>query len=142
MIHPVKTIIDGLPTFETPLGEILQDMKLGGALKVLSPLEYHTDRQRRWYRGICLKGLSDWSGDTVDEWDLRLKAECNGVELLKKDTIFLGVGMTCTRLTIVGVGKRNMTAFIEGILSKGIEMDWKDTEGKPIIVPPDKELRK
>ena len=135
MIYPVKTIVDGLPCFERPLGEILADMKLGGALKVLSPLEYHTDRQRRWYRGICLKGLSDWNGDTVDEWDLRLKAECNGVELLKKDTIFLGVGMTCTRLTIVGVGKRNMTAFIEGILARAIEMDWP-------VTPPDKELRK
>ena len=115
--------------------DILAELKEGGALRTLSPLEYHTDRQRRWYKGICLRGLSDWNGDTKDEWDLRLKALCNGNELLKKETIYLGIGKTCTRLTIVGVGKQNMTAFIENILSKAITMDWP-------VTAPDEELRK
>jgi len=134
MLHPVKDIIDEQPTFAKPLNEILAGCKKGGALKVLDPIEYLTDRQRAWYRGPCLRGLSDWNGDTIDEWDLRLKAECNGVELLKTEVIYLGVGMTCTRLTIRGVGKRNMTQYIENVLSKSIEKAWP-------VDPPDKELR-
>ena len=134
MIHEVKDMIDGQPTFEKPLNEILSELKRGGAIKTLTPVEYHTDQQRKWYRGPCLNGLSDWNGDTVDEWDLRLKAVCNGNELLKKETIYLGPGTSCTRLSIVGVGKRNMTAYIENILSIAIQEDWP-------VVPPDPELR-
>lgn len=133
--YQVKQIIDGQPCFEVPLNEILSHLVAGGALKVLTPLEYHSDAQRRWYRGICLAGLSDWSGDTVDEWDMRLKALCNGNELLKKEKFYLGPKKYCHRLTIVGVGKKNMTSFIENILSKALEMDWP-------VTPPDKELRK
>ena len=133
--HQVKSIIDGMPCFEKPLSVLLGELEVGGAIKTLSPLEHHTDRQRAWYRGVCVKGLSDWNGDTPDEWDLRLKAECNGNELLKSETIYLGPGTSCIRLTIVGVGKKNMTAYIENILSKAIEMDWP-------VTPPDPELRK
>ena len=133
--HPVKDIIDGQPTFDKPLASILSELKRGGALQTLDPIEYITDRQRRWYRGICLPTLSAWNGDTIDEWDLRLKAECNGVELLKTEIIYLGIGMTCTRLSIKGVGKRNMTQYIENVISKGIEKEWP-------IDPPDEELRK
>lgn len=133
--HQVQSMIDGEPTFEVPLNEILAELTIGGALKTLSPLQYHTDQQRKWYKGVCLKGLSDWTGDTPDEWDSKLKALCNGNELLKKETVYLGKGQTCQRLTIVGVGKKNLTAFIENILSKSIEMDWP-------ITPPDPELRK
>ena len=134
MLHPVKSMIDGQPTFEKTVPEILSTLKMGGALKTLSPAEYHTDQQRKWYKGICLTGLWDWNGDTKDEWDLRLKALCNGNELLKKEVIYLGYGQTCTRLTIVGVGKKKLTQYIENILSKAIEMDWP-------VTPPDKELR-
>jgi hypothetical protein len=133
--YQVKAIIDNMPTFEKPLADILSDLVVGGAIKTLTPLEHHTDRQRRWYRGVCLKGLSEWNGDTVDEWDLRLKAECNGNELLKSETIYLGPGTSCIRLTIVGVGKKNLTTYIENILSKAIEMNWP-------VTPPDPELRK
>jgi hypothetical protein len=131
--YPCKRIGDQI-TFSKPLKEILDSVEHGGAIKVLSPLEAHTDRQRRWYKGVCIKGLSDWSGDTPSEWDLRLKAQCGGTELLKKEIIYMGVGSSCTRLTIRGVGKRNLTAYIENILSKAIEMDWP-------VTPPDPELR-
>ncbi len=123
------------PGFEFDLIEWVQDMEPGQSLKLLSAIETITDAQRRWYRGPCLHGLADWNGDTVDEWDLRLKAECNGVELLKTETIYLGVGMTCTRLSIRDVGIRNMTQYIENVISKGIEKEWP-------ITAPDSSLRK
>lgn len=126
-------LVDGQPTFSKPLAEILAEIEHGGAIKILTPLAYHTDQQRKWYRGICLKGLSDWSGDTCNEWDLRLKAACGG-DLLKQETIYLGQGGSIQRQTIVGVGKKNMTDYIENILSKAIEMDWP-------VTPPESELR-
>lgn len=131
---PVIGMTDDGPTFEKTLPEIVADMKMGGALKKLTAVEYHTDQQRKWYKGVCLRGLSDWTGDTPGEWDLKLKILCGG-GLLKKETIYIGDGKTCERLTIVGVGKRNLTQFIENILSKSIEMDLH-------ITPPDAELRK
>lgn len=131
---PVITTTDGQPTFEKPLPEIVAGMKIGGAIKILSRVEYHTDQQRKWYKGVCLRGLSDWTGDTPGEWDLKIKALCGG-GLLKKEIIYIGDGKTCERLTTVGVGKRNFTQFIQNILSKAIEMDWP-------VTPPDAELRK
>lgn len=133
--YQVQSIVEGQPTFEKPLSEILADLKIGGAIKTLSQLEYHTDQQRKWYKGVCLTALSDWSGDTKDEWDLKLKALCNGIELLKTETIYLGLSKTCKRLTIIGVGKKNLTQYIENVLSKSVEMDWP-------VTPPDPELRK
>ena len=143
MEHKVIEMIDGQPTFLKPLQDILKECKKGGALKILDPLEYHTEQQRKWYKGICLKKcLSDWNGETVDEWDLRLKAECNGNELLKTQRIPIYSMLSgkkellfVERLTIIGVCKRNLTQFIENILSKAITENWP-------VTPPDKELRK
>ena len=135
----VKQMIDGQPTFEKPLSEILAECEVGGAVEVLSPIDYHTAQQRRWYKGICLRGLSDWNGDTPEEWDYLLKAACGG-ELLKSEQLYLGTmsngqHIVFPRLTIVGVGKRNMTAFIENVLSKAITVGWP-------VMPPDPELVK
>jgi len=134
-VYQVQTVVDGVPAFEKPVADILKEVKAGGAIKILSPAEYHTEQQRRWYKGVCLRELADWNGDTPDEWDLRLKAICNGNELLRKEQIYIGSGRTVDRLTTVGVCKKNFTAFIENILSKSIEMDWP-------VDPPDPELRK
>ena len=142
-IHQVKSIIDGEPTFEKPLNEILAELKIGGALKTLSPLEHHTDRQRRWYKGVCLRDLvkNDENGETKAWWDLEVKSKCKGLAYLKKEgmefELKLGdeiTRVTIGRLTTKGVGKRNMTAFIEEILSQSMSRGWN-------IGPPDPDLR-
>ena len=128
--HQVKSLIDGQPTFEKPLNEILGELVVGGAIKTLTPLEHHTDRQRRWYKGICLRDLvrHDQNGETMGWWDTEVKKECKGLALLKKDIFFIddaaGGRMGIGRLTTVGVGKKNMTLFIEEILSKSMEKGW------------------
>ncbi len=133
--YQIINMIDGVPCFEKTLAEIWLDCKKGGAMKILSPLEYHTDRQRKWYKGVCLTGLSDWSGESKEWWDRELKKHCFGPELLKRETWLAENGQPVSRLTIIGVGKKDMTAFIENILSKAIEMEWP-------VTPPDEELRK
>lgn len=131
-----KLIIDGVPTFEIPLDDILRQVKLGGALRILSPLEYHTDRQRRWYKGICLPWLvkHDENRESTAWWDREVKRLCDGLNLLKVQHILLDDGSVVARLTIVDVGKKNMTAFINEILAKSVELNWG-------VAPPDEELR-
>lgn len=138
--YEVKQIIDGEPTFEKPLKEILAELKVGGALKTMTPLEHITDRQRRWYKGVCLRDLAknDENGETVGWWDTEVKRECNGLALLKKEIFFIDDGsggrIGTGRLTTKGVGKKNMSLFIEEILSKAMVMGWP-------IGAPDPELR-
>jgi hypothetical protein len=130
----IISIIDGQPTFNDPLREILAHCRHGGAIKIMDPVEYITDRQRAWYNGPCLTGLSQWSGDSREHWDRILKREC-GAGLLKRETFLDETGKAVTRWTIKGVGKNNMTLFIEKILKYGLENDLP-------IVPPDPELRR
>ena len=138
--YEVKQIIDGEPTFEKPLKEILAELKVGGALKTMTPLKHITDRQRRWYKGVCLRDLAknDENGETVGWWDTEVKRECNGLALLKKEIFFIDDGsggrIGIGRLTTKGVGKKNMSLFIEEILSKAMVMGWP-------IGAPDPELR-
>ena len=139
--HEVIAIFDGEPTFERPLNLILAELKVGGALKTMTPLEHITDRQRKWYKGICLPALAknDENGETVGWWDVEVKKLCKGLDYLKKEIFFIddgaggrfGVG----RLTTKGVGKKNMTLFIEEILSQAMAKGWPVGE-------PDPELRK
>jgi hypothetical protein len=140
-IYQVKSIIDGQPTFEKKLNEILAELKIGGAIELLTPLEYITERQRRWYKGVALPQLvkNDENGETVEWWDAEVKRECGGLKYLKKEIFFIedtmgqryGVG----RLTTKGVGRKNMTNFIEEFLSKSMVKGWN-------ISPPDADLRK
>lgn len=131
-----KVIVEGLPTFEVPLEDILRQVKLGGALRVLTPLEYHTDRQRRWYKGVALPWLvkHDENRESTACWDREVKRLCDGLNLLKVQYILLDDGTVVARLTIVDVGKKNMTQFINEILAKSVELNWG-------LAPPDEELR-
>jgi len=139
--YQVMSMVNGQPTFEKPLQAILGELERGGAVKLLSPLEHHTDRQRRWYKGVVLPHLvkNDENGETAGWWDTELKRECNGLALLKREIFFIDDGtggrVGVGRLTIKGVGKRNMTAFINEILSKSLSKGWD-------ISPPDEDLRK
>lgn len=141
--HEVISMIDGKPTFEKPLKEILAELKVGGALKTLDPLEYITDRQRRWYKGVCLRDLvrNDENGETKAWWDLEVKSKCNGLAYLKKEGLDFELKLgdevtrvTIGRLTTKNVGKRNMSLFIKEIISQSMVKGWN-------ITPPDPELR-
>lgn len=103
-------------------------------ISVFSWDEYITDRQRRWYKGVCLKGLSEWNGDTVDEWDYRLKIEC-GSEIFKVIKYQYGDMVYWKPESIANKTKKQMTEFIENILSKAITENWP-------VYPPDPDLRR
>lgn len=103
-------------------------------ISILNEDEAITDRQRRWYKGVCLKDLSDWNGDTVDEWDYRLKTEC-GSEIFKMLLYEYNGQQYYRPESITSKSKKQITQYIENILSKSIEKDWP-------VYPPDPDLRK
>jgi len=139
--HEVISIIEGEPTFTIPLADILSELVPGGAMKTLTPLEHITDRQRRWYKGVCLRDLvkNDENGETAGWWDTEVKKRCNGLALLKKEIFFIDDGsggrIGIGRLTTKNVGQRNMSLFIEEIISQSMVRGWN-------IGPPDPDLRK
>ena len=113
-------------------------------IKVLTETEYITERQRRWYKGVCLPHLvkNDENGETTDWWDTEVKSKCKGLAYLKKEGIVVEIKLgdeitrtTIGRLTTRGVGKKNMTNFIEEILSQSSARGWD-------ISPPDENLRR
>jgi len=130
-------MVNGQPAFGVKMSEILGQLEQGGGLKVLTPVEYITDQQRKWYKGICLPWLMkhDENQESREWWDMEVKSLCNGLGLLKKEIFFLGYGNSVGRLTTKGVGVKNMTQFIEEILAMSVTKNWG-------ISPPDKELRK
>ena len=146
--YRVIDIVNCEPVFGRPrsketisVKEILADVKFGGALKTLTPLEYITEQQRRWYKGVCLRDLvkNDENGETMDWWDTEVKRLCGGLKYLKKEIYFiesyLGEKIPIGRLTTKSVGKKKMTNFIEEILSVSLSKGWD-------VAPPDKDLRK
>ena len=138
--YPVLYITDDGPVFEKPVDEILGEVLPGGAIKVLTALECITGRQRRWYKGICLTALvkNDENGETKGWWDTEVKKLCKGLDYLKKEIFYVETGLgeriPIGRLTTDGVGKMNMTLFIEEILSQAMQRGWP-------VNPPDPELR-
>jgi len=126
--------VDGTPQTQWPAIHREASKHKNFEIVVLNEDEAITDRQRRWYKGVCLKELSGWNGETVDEWDYRLKTEC-GSEIFKM-LEFDYEGKKCFRpQSITSISKKNMTDFIENILSKSITMDWP-------VYPPDPDLRR
>ena len=129
------------PRFEKTYGDILMEVKPGGAIKILDPIECITDRQRRWYKGVCLPWLAkhDENQESTYWWDSEVKRQCDGLSLLKKEVFFTetidGDKIPIGRLTTRGVGKRNMTTFINEILAKSVEKNWG-------LAPPDRDLIK
>ncbi len=115
------------PVFDKPVIEIAAEVPPGGALAVKSAKEYHSDRQRAWYWAVAVKALVD-IGYSQGEADMILKATC-GSTLLKKEALYIGRDadnkpITATRLSIVGVGKRNMSKFIDNIIAASITNEW------------------
>lgn len=104
------------------------------AIKVMNEDEWMTDRQRSWFKGVCCKGLSGWNGETLEEWSDRLKGEC-GSEIFKLNTYEIAGKKHYRFDSITSKSKKQITEFIENILSRAITMDWP-------VYPPDPDLRK
>ncbi|HDY87680.1 MAG TPA: hypothetical protein ENH82_06115 [bacterium] len=138
--YAVQTVIDGQPTFEKPLDEILADLKMGGALRTLTPLEYITLQQIKWIKGVLLPALAADTGDSVAVWEARLKRNVMPEDFpptVVQDGPYVNVSLP----SITTLGKKKMGQFIEGSVAHlrdekiyGDKFLW--------VCLPDKELRK
>lgn len=138
--YQVQSIVDDQPTFAKPVNEILADLKQGGALKTLTPLEYITEQQRKWFKGVLLKGLAEHTGDSVEYWENRLKLAVLPDDF-KPFYVPIGKQVMAVLPSITKLGKRKMNVLIEGSVAHlrdekiyGDEFLW--------VTLPDSELRK
>jgi hypothetical protein len=131
----VINIREGLPIFDRPLKEILDQCVPGGALQVLNPKDYISYQQIRWWKGILLPALSKDQGETVGWWETRLKLEVMPDEFAPVIIKIQGhnheVIPSITKLSI-----KKMNQLIEGSVDKCREwgLEW--------VTLPATELRK
>ncbi|MCK4625044.1 MAG: hypothetical protein KAV00_07025 [Phycisphaerae bacterium] len=128
-------IIDGQPTFPKPLSEILAEIEHGGAIQILSPLQYHTDRQRRWWKGVLLPALAKDTGESASIWEARLKLAVLPDDFAP-EYVTVNDRPYASVPSITKLGKKKMTALIDGAI------DQLHSWGFTWVVSPDAELRK
>ncbi len=138
--HQVKSMIGNQPTFEKPLSEILSELKVGGALKTLTPIEYITEQQRKWFKGVLLKGLAEHTGDSVEYWEAKLKLAVLPDDF-KPFYVSMGRQVLPVVPSITKLGKRKMSALIEGSVAHLRDETIYSDEFLWVTLP-DKELKK
>ncbi|MCK5019172.1 MAG: hypothetical protein KAS32_19075 [Candidatus Peribacteraceae bacterium] len=134
--YPVINTIDGQPCFEKPLESILSDLEAGGAIKLLSPLEAITDRQRRFWKGVLLPSLSKDSGDSVRYWENYLKMTVMPDDF-KPEITQVGNAVFVQIKSITSLSKKKMTYLLEESI-----LHLRDDLDKQWVTFPDPELRK
>ena len=143
--YPIRQIIDGEPTFDVPVSQIYAKCLPGGALKILSPLEAITERQRAWFKGILLSALAEDTGDSKEYWETVLK-----LAVLPEDfqPYYVPIGKQIFPVvpSITILGKKKMNLLIEGSvkhLREGVDDKKKSLYGDRFqwVTLPDKELR-
>ncbi len=133
--YPVITTVDGIPAFSKPLNEILAELKEGGALEILTPAEYITEQQRKFWKGVLLPALAKDSGDTVTEWESRLKLAVLPDDFQPVTVNVDGIDMVFIP-SVTKLSKKKMNILIEGSVAQCHK--W----GIMWVTLPDKELRK
>jgi hypothetical protein len=132
--YRVHSIIDGQPTFDVPLTTILAELKAGGALEVLSPAEYLTGQQVRWWKGVLLPSLAKETGESVSIWETRLKLAVLPDDF-KAEYVSVDGRPYATIPSITRLGKRKMAQLIDGAVAQCHE--W----GFSWVTLPDNELK-
>ena len=144
--YPVISIVENQPTFKVKLEAILADLKVGGALQTLSPLEHHTDRQRRWFKGVLLPALAEDTGDSVGYWETKLKL-ADLPDDFQPFYVPMGKQIFPVIPSITILGKRKMNLLIEGSvkhLREGVDEKGNSLYGDKFqwVTLPDPELRR
>jgi len=107
--------------FDAPLSALLKECVAGGALQVLSPLEYISYQQIKWWKGVLLPALSKDSGDSIEYWETKLKLAVMPDEFAPK-TVAVGNKEYQIIPSITSLSKKNMNQLIEGSVAKCHEL--------------------
>ena len=139
-LYPVKSIVDGQRCFEIPITEIGNKVPRGGALKILSPAKYISDRQIKWWKGVLLPALEAYTGNTVIYWENKLKLNVMPIEFKPRAYMYEGEAFAyIPSITILSIKKMNllMVGSVDHLrdeLIYGDKFQW--------VTLPDSELRK
>ena len=127
-------MIDDKPLFNGKLDDLLDECVPGGALKYLSPKDYISNQQIRWFKGCLLPALSKDSGDTIDWWETTLKLAVLPDEFAP-ETITVKGKEYCRIPSITKLSVKKMNILIEGSVAycHEIGMMW--------VTLPDSKLR-
>lgn len=141
--YPLR-IIDGKRCFPKHITDIALEVPVGGALRVLSPKEYISLQQIKWWKGVLLPALEKDTGDTVLWWENHLKLMVMPVEFAPKSYEYGGETFAyLPSITILSVKK--MSLLMKGSVDylRGKDDDPDDNgKGFSWVTLPDSELRK
>ena len=135
MIIKVVSVRDGQPIFDAPIADLLKECVPGGALQVLTPLEFISYQQIKWWKGILLPALSKDSGDSVEWWETRIKLAVMPDEFAPTEMAIKG-RMYQIVPSITKLSKKKMGELIEGSVTY-----CRDVLGLQWITLPDTDLR-
>jgi hypothetical protein len=131
----VLSVIDGQPTFDKSLQELLKQCESGSIIQLLTPAEYISLQQIRWFKGVLLPALSKDTGDSIAWWETTLKMAVMPDEFAP---VYVAIGKqvfpVIPSITKLSVPKMNQ--MIEGAVAY-----CRDECGLMWVSLPDKELR-
>lgn len=131
----VLSMIDGQPTFDKNITEFLNQCEPGSVIQLLTPEEYLGLQQIRWWKGVLLPALAKDTGDSIEQWETRIKLAVMPDDF--KPEIYEIQGQLCARIpSITTLGKRKMNQMIEGAVAY-----CRDECGLLWVTLPDPELR-
>lgn len=134
-IFPITEMIDGLPCLPVPIEEVWSQCVRGGSLEVHTPLEYITNQQRKWWKGVLLPALAKDNGESVHQHETRLKLTVMPDEFQPfYITVLNQIFPIIPSITILG--KKKMNIMIEGSVAQCHE------NGFMWVTLPDKDLRR
>lgn len=121
--HEVIDIIDGLPTFAVPLETILAECERGGAVKILSPAQFITEQQTRWWKGVLLPALAKDNGDSKTAWEIKLKLAVLP-DLFQPEAVLVGQSAFMLIPSITKLSKKQMGDLIDGSVQQLHEWEF------------------
>jgi hypothetical protein len=134
MILKCVSMIDDKPLFDGKLDDLLDECVPGGALQYLSPKDYISYQQIRWFKGVLLPALSKDSGDSISWWETTLKLAVMPDEFAPKVVDIKGTKYSMIP-SITKLSVKKMNQLIEGSVAYCHEI------GLTWVVLPDVELR-
>jgi len=129
------SILEGQPMFDAPLSELLKECEVGGVVQVLSPKEYISYQQIKFWKGVLLPKLAE-NGDPVNWWENTLKFAVMPDEFTPEIVVVKGREyVTIPSITKLGIKKMNQ--LIEGSVAY-----CRDTLGLDWVHLPESDLKK
>ena len=129
----VVSVVDGQPLFDKPIQDFFSKCEPGSVIQLLTPDEYISRQQIKWWKGVLLPAISKDSGDSVEYWETTLKLAVMPDEFAP---FYVPIGKQVFPVipSINKLSVKKMNQMIEGAVAKCHEY------GLTWVTLPDREL--